>query len=193
MVVTHEQPTPMLCSGYLFLMVENLLPTTNNSSITNPIELPTIGESVADIDMLVPTNSDSIALSLLIGPPYNYWGDDDGDGQGDDGITVTGNLMLAISDKYNQTVARNEVLTVCRSPYKLTLSNTEGALQTRYGVPNESLLSQRNVTYYVQPKASPSVCFARPNLNAGTGLTLVLLGFGTLIRGFSHNPFRRMV
>jgi len=144
-------------------------PTTNNSSITNPIELPTVGESVADIDMLVPTNSDSIALSLLIGPPYNYWGDDDGDGQGDDGITVTGNLMLAISDKYNQTVARNEVLTVCRSPYKLTLSNTEGALQTRYGVPNESLLSQRNVTYYVQPKASPSVCFARPNLYAGTG------------------------
>ncbi|KES18448.1 hypothetical protein GASC598I20_018620 [Gilliamella apicola SCGC AB-598-I20] len=61
---------------------DKFTPTSNNSSLTNPIELPTAGQSFADIGMLVPTNTDSIALSSLIGTPYNYWGDDDGDGQG---------------------------------------------------------------------------------------------------------------
>ncbi|MBI0061785.1 hypothetical protein H3T83_11335, partial [Gilliamella sp. M0320] len=61
-------------------------PTTNDSSSTNPIVLPAIGQSSADIGMLVPTNTDSIALSSLIGTPYNYWGDDDGDGQGVNGV-----------------------------------------------------------------------------------------------------------
>jgi len=35
-------------------------------------------------------------------------------------------------------------------------------------VPNESRFSASNVTYYINPKANPSVCFARPNLNLGT-------------------------
>ena len=144
-------------------------PSTNNSSLDNPIVLPTDGQSFADIVMLVPTNTDSIGLSSLIDAPYNYWGDVDGDGQGSDGITATGSLRLSIVDKNNQPVSRNTVLTISNAPYKLTLSNTNAMLKTRYGVPNESLLSQRNVTYYVQPKASPSVCFAKPNLNAGTG------------------------
>jgi len=54
-------------------------PTTTNSR-DNPIILPVAGQSFADIGMLVPTNTDSIELSSLIGPPNNYWGDDDGDG-----------------------------------------------------------------------------------------------------------------
>ncbi|MBI0155495.1 hypothetical protein, partial [Gilliamella sp. W8128] len=49
-------------------------PTTNNSR-DNPIVLPASGQSFADIGMLVPTDTNSIALSSLIGTPYNYWGD----------------------------------------------------------------------------------------------------------------------
>ncbi|WP_199283335.1 hypothetical protein [Gilliamella sp. W8129] len=143
-------------------------PTTNDSS-DNPIELPVEGQSFADIGMLVPTDTDSIALSSLIGTPYNYWGDDDGDGQGIDGITATGSLNLSIVDKNNQAVTRNEVLDICKAPYKLTLSNSEGILTTRYGVPNESRFTAGNATYYINPKAAPAVCFARPNLEMDWG------------------------
>ena len=143
-------------------------PTTNNSSSTNPIELPVEGQSFADIGMLVPTDTNSIALSSLIGTPYNYWGDDDGDGQGIDGVTATGSLNLFITDRRGQSVARNEVLTICdgKAPYKLTLSNTSGTLKTRYGVPNESRFTAGNATYYINPKASPTICFARPILQS---------------------------
>ncbi|WP_131798838.1 hypothetical protein [Gilliamella apis] len=138
-------------------------PTTNNSE-RNPIELPVVGQSFNDIGMLIPTDTDSIALSSLIGTPYNYWGDDDGDGQGVNGITATGSLNLSIVDNFNHPVARNEVLTICKAPYKLTLSNGEGTLKTRYGVPNESRFTAGNATYYINPKASPVICFARPIL-----------------------------
>ena len=138
-------------------------PTTNNSE-RNPIELPVEGQSFADIGMLVPTDTNSIALSSLIGTPYNYWGDDDGDGQGVNGVTATGSLNLSIVDNFNNPVARNEVLTICKAPYKLTLSNDGGRLTTRYGVPNESRFTAGNATYYINPKASPVICFARPDL-----------------------------
>ena len=143
-------------------------PTTNNSE-RNPIVLPVVGQSFNDIGMLVPTDTDSIALSSLIGTPYNYWGDDDGDGQGIDGITATGSLNLSIVDKNNRAVTRNEVLTSCNSPYKLTLSNSDGILKTRYGVPNESRFNAGNATYYINPKAAPAICFARPGLEHGGG------------------------
>ncbi|PXZ07373.1 hypothetical protein DKK70_05845 [Gilliamella apicola] len=141
-------------------------PATPNSR-DDPIVLPVAGQSFADIGMLVPTNTDSITLGSLIGSPYNYWGDDDGDGQGGNGITVTGSLSLSIVDKNNQPVGRNEVLTVCNAPYKLTLSSTEGTLTTRYGVPNESHFSASNVSYYINPKAAPVICFAKPNMRYG--------------------------
>ena len=140
-------------------------PLSPNSK-NNPIVLPVAGQSFADIDMLVPTNTDSIALSSLIGPPYNYWGDDDGDGQGINGITATGSLSLSIVDRDNQPVARNTKLEICKGPYKLTLSNTSGSLKTRYGVPNESRFSASNVTYYINPKSVPEICFVRPIMSA---------------------------
>ncbi|OTQ72668.1 hypothetical protein B6C90_10905 [Gilliamella apis] len=145
-------------------------PTTNNSSSTNPIVLPVAGQSFNDIGMLVPTDTNSIALSSLIGTPYNYWGDDDGDGQGVNGVTATGSLNLSIVDKNNQAVAHNEVLTMCKAPYKLTLSNGEGRLTTRYGVPNESRFTAGNATYYINPKTAPVICYARPNLSFGSGV-----------------------
>ena len=156
--------------GISFSDGRTFTPATNNSN-KNPIALPVVGQSFADIGMLVPTNTDSIALSSLIGPPYNYWGDDDGDGQGINGITVTGSLSLSIVDKNNQAVSRNTVLTICNAPYKLTLSNTGGTLKTRYGVPNESHFSASNVSYYINPKAPPVICFAKPYASneSGTG------------------------
>ncbi|OCF98319.1 hypothetical protein A9G16_05315 [Gilliamella apicola] len=140
-------------------------PTTNNSSSTNPIALPVTGQSFADIGMLVPTDTNSIALSSLIGTPYNYWGDDDGDGQGTNDITATGSLSLSIVNRWNQPVARNEVLDICGgAPYKLTLSNSGGTLKTRYGVPNESRFTAGYATYYINPKeTTPKICGARPD------------------------------
>ena len=138
-------------------------PLTNTSSDSRPIVLPVAGQSFADISMFVPTDTNSVALSSLIGPPNNYWGDDDGDS----GVTATGRLSLSIVDKRGQSVSRNSVLTTCNSPYKVTLSSTDGTLSTRYGFPNRSDFRDSNVTYYVNPKASPVVCFARPNLRYG--------------------------
>ncbi|MCX8663754.1 hypothetical protein [Gilliamella sp. B2911] len=138
---------------------------SNNSSSTTPIVLPVEGQSFADIGMFVPTDTNSVALSSLIGPPNNYWGDDDGDSD----VTVTGSLILSIVDKSGQTVSRSTVPEICKAPYKVTLSSTDGTLSTRYGFPNRSTFSASNVTYYVNPKAAPVVCFARPNLYMGTG------------------------
>ncbi|WP_133052229.1 hypothetical protein [Gilliamella apis] len=167
-------------------------PTTNNSSSTNPIELPVDGQSFNDIGMLVPRNTDSIALSSLIGTPYNYWGDDDGDGQGVNGITATGRLYLSIADKDNNPVARNEVLNICKAPYKLTLSNGEGRLTTRYGVPNESRFSAGNATYYINPNiSSPAICYARPNLERGGGISAAVWknGKGFLTQSFTPSSY----
>ncbi|OCG02657.1 hypothetical protein [Gilliamella apis] len=146
-------------------------PTTNDSSLDNPIFLPVAGQSFADIGMLVPTDTNIIALSSLIGTPYNYWGDDDGDGQGFNGVTATGGLYLDIFDKDKNRVARNEVLDICKAPYKLVLSNFESRLTTRYGVPNETRFRAGNATYYINPKkeSSPVICYAMPNLS-GFGL-----------------------
>ena len=136
---------------------------SNNTSYTTPIVLPVEGQSFADIRMFVPTNTNSVNLSTLIGPPNNYWGDDDGDS----GVTATGSLSLSIVDKNNQSVSRNSVLTTCNAPYRIKLSSTDGTLSTRYGFPNRSTFSARSETYYVNPKAGPVVCFARPNLLYG--------------------------
>ncbi|MCX8580177.1 hypothetical protein J3U18_00520 [Gilliamella sp. B3482] len=140
-------------------------PSTNTSSSSRPIVLPVAGQSFADIRMLVPTDTNSVTLSSLIGPPYNYWGDDDGDAN----VTATGSLSLSIVDKYNQAVSRSTVPTICKAPYKVTLSSTNGTLSSRYGFPNRSDFSESNVTYYVNPKAEPVVCFARPNMYYGRG------------------------
>ncbi|MCX8595719.1 hypothetical protein, partial [Gilliamella sp. B3367] len=140
-------------------------PSTNTSSSTTPISLPVEGQSFADIRMFVPTDTNSVALSTLIGPPNNYWGDDDGDS----GVSATGRLSLSIVDKSGQTVSRSTVPTICKAPYKVTLSSSDGTLSTRYGFPNRSTFNASNVTYYVNPKASPVVCFARPDLTYASG------------------------
>ena len=139
-------------------------PSSNDSSPTKPIVLPIADQSFADIGMLVPTDSDSIELKSLIGEPYYYWGDSDGDGEGPNGITATGSLSLSIVDKDNQAVSRNTVPKICNAPYKVTLTSTDGTLETNYGVPKSSRFAASNVTYYISPKASPIACFAKPDM-----------------------------
>ncbi|OCL24178.1 hypothetical protein A9G07_04890 [Gilliamella sp. wkB72] len=138
---------------------------SNNTSSTTPISLPVEGQSFVDISMFVPTVTNSVSLSTLIGPPNNYWGDDDGDSD----VTATGSLSLSIVDKSGQTVSRSTVPEICKAPYRIKLSSTNGTLSTRYGVPNRSTFNASNVTYYVNPKASPVVCFARPDLTYASG------------------------
>ncbi|PXZ04625.1 hypothetical protein [Gilliamella apicola] len=143
---------------------DKFTPETNSSSLDDPLTLPEVGQSFADINMLIPTNTDSIDLSLIIGPPFNFWGDDDGDGQGINGISATGSLNLSIVDRNGQAVTRNTVLEPCKAPYKLTLSNSEGSLKTRYGVPNESGFRKSVAIYYINPKTKAEVCYVRPDM-----------------------------
>ena len=143
-------------------------PATNISSATNPIELP-YGDNFADIGMFVPTNVDSIDLNLLIRAPYNYWGDDDGDGQGTDGIWADGHLTLSIVDNDDQAVARSASLDICKAPYKLTLTNVPGSLSTMYGFPKTTEFNRGSVIYYINPgNVSPKVCYAQPNKEYGS-------------------------
>jgi hypothetical protein len=142
-------------------------PTTNSSSPANPIELPAVGQSFADIQMLVPPSTNSVSLNELV-TNYNYWGDDDGDGQEAGEITATGNLAVSITDKNGKTVNRSEVLMICNAPYKVVISSEEGSLSTRYGVPNSSTFTGDTATYYINPKSSPFICFARPALKSSS-------------------------
>ena len=146
----------------------SITPTTNTSTSTNPIKLPKDGQSFADIGMLIPTTTDSITLNDLIGAPNNYWGDDDGDGKGVNGITATGSLSVSITDKNNQAVSRSTVLNICNAPYKVVLSSTNGSLNTQYGLPNSSNFTGSSATYYIKPNSPPSICYVRPSLQFGT-------------------------
>ncbi|WP_141670850.1 hypothetical protein [Gilliamella sp. wkB178] len=140
----------------------------NTSTAANPIVLRVANQRFTDIGMLVPTNTDSITLNALIGAPYNYWGDDDGDGQGTNGVTASGDLSVSITDKDNQAVSRSATLDLCKAPYKVALTSTAGSLTTQYGLPNSSSFSGGTATYYISPKAVPTICYARPNLQFGS-------------------------
>ncbi|OCG05270.1 hypothetical protein [Gilliamella sp. wkB112] len=145
-----------------------ITPATNTSTKNSPIVLPEANQQFTDINMVVPATTNSIALNTLIGQPYNYWADDDGDGQGTNGITATGTLSVSITDKDNQEVSRSTTLDVCQAPYKIVLTSTDVSLTTQYGLPNISYFTGNRATYYVSPKAEPKICYARPNLNYGT-------------------------
>ena len=147
----------------------HITPATNTSTAVNPIQLPVANQSFVNIAMSIPTNTNSIALSALIGAPYNYWGDEDGDGQGTNGIAVTGNLSVRITDKANHAVSRSATLDICDAPYKVELTSTNGSIATQYGLPNSRSFNGSSATYYISPKAAPKICYAKPNLNYGDG------------------------
>jgi len=137
-----------------------LTPASNNSNSSHAILLPVAGQSFADIDMLVPTNVNAIPLSTLIGAPYNYWDDDDGDGD----FTVTGQLHLSILDKFDRPVTRDNVPTVCKAPYRVMLRTDDVILSSRYGVPKSTSFTASTVTYYIKPQPMADICSARPLL-----------------------------
>ena len=138
-----------------------LTPASNNSNSSHAILLPVAGQSFADIDMLVPTNVNAIPLSTLIGTPYNYWNDDDGDGD----FTVTGKLYLSILDKFDRPVTRDDVPTICKAPYRVMLRTDDDIiLSTRYGVPRSRRFTASTVSYYIKPQPTADICSARPLL-----------------------------
>ncbi|MDF7666867.1 hypothetical protein PT273_03230 [Orbaceae bacterium ESL0727] len=126
--------------------------TNNPSSAANPIVLPAAGQTLADIQMVVPSNQDGITLQNVIAAPHNYWGDDNGDGQGVNGITATGTIMVKLYDANNALLSRNTALNRCDSSYyRVVLSSPAGVLSTKYGYPRTSNFTASSVTYYIRP------------------------------------------
>ena len=162
----------------------HITPATNTSTAVNPIQLPVTNQSFADIVMSIPTNTNSIALSALIGAPYNYWGDEDGDGQGTNGVTASGNLSVRITDKANHAVSRSATLDICDAPYKVELTSTNGSIVTQYGLPNSSRFNSGTATYYISPKATPKICYAKPTLIYSGDIYAGPADIWTLNKGF---------
>ncbi|WP_143422037.1 hypothetical protein [Gilliamella bombi] len=142
-------------------------PSTNTSSVTNPITLPK-GSTLSDIHMLIPSSVDSVSLNDIVNT-YHYWGDDDGDGQEINGVTATGSLSASFTDKNGNTASRRDILDICKAPYKLILNSTEGILKTQYGIPNTNYFHGQSVAYYISPNLPPKICHVRPNLTYGAG------------------------
>ena len=131
--------------------------------------LPSGNYTFNDIHTVLPSGATSISLNSLIS--QGKWGDDDGDGQGTNGVTASGSISLTIKDKDGTTVNRSDTLSICNAPYKVTLDSTGGSLTTRYGVPNSNTFSGGSATYYIKPDSSGSCYFVqwvRPNLYNGT-------------------------
>ncbi|OCG34074.1 hypothetical protein A9G31_11210 [Gilliamella sp. Gris1-4] len=126
--------------------------------------LPSGNFTFNDIHMVIPSGTTSTSLNSLIS--QGKWGDDDGDGQGAGGVTASGSISLVIKDRDGATVSRNDTLSICNAPYKVTLDSTEGTLETRYGMPRSSLFHSGTVDYYITTP-QPVICSVRPNLLLG--------------------------
>ncbi|MWP46151.1 hypothetical protein [Gilliamella sp. Pas-s27] len=139
-------------------------PQNNNSAMT-PIRLLNAGDTLANIEMIVPSSTDSVSISSLV--TQGNWGDD-GDGQGANGIIATGSISVSFMDKNGNAVSRGDILDICKAPYKVTLSSLGGSLATAYGVPNKRIFSGSTVSYHINPHSQqPKVCYARPRLIFG--------------------------
>ncbi|SCB93001.1 hypothetical protein GA0061081_102374 [Gilliamella bombicola] len=149
-----------------------ITPSTNPSSAANPISLPYVGSNLGHITMVVPSSQSSISMNDLV--VQGNWEDDDGDGQGANGVTATGSISVSFTDKNGNTVNRSDALDICNAPYRVRLVSTEGSLTTQYGVPRSSNFGGAMVDYYINPYNTVArVCYARPNLYfGGTGATV---------------------
>ncbi|MDF7671324.1 hypothetical protein PT276_09010 [Orbaceae bacterium ESL0721] len=140
--------------------------TNNPSTADNPIELPVIGQTIADVQMFVPSDVNSVNLNTLISDPYNYWYDSDGDS----GVLATGSLQLQIVDEYGNVLGRSDKLDSCTGAryYKVTLVSSAGGLKTEYGYPADTHYDGASAIYYIKPKVDPTVvptaCYAQPSL-----------------------------
>ncbi|OCG38295.1 MULTISPECIES: hypothetical protein [unclassified Gilliamella] len=141
----------------------------DTSNADNPIEMPNITDTFADIQTIVPvSNYPEVSLTNLVNA---YGRDDDGDGS----ISASGQLTIKWQDKNGKDITNevkkqpNKPFNICNAPYKLTLTATDTRLQTTYGIPGESQFSGASHSYYIKPNINkPLVCYAQPNLNHGT-------------------------
>ena len=179
-----------------------ITPSDDVSSITNPIYLPHSKQSFTRIRTIIPfteqgnPNYPQVKISDLIGSPFNFYADDDGDGFDENGnvtATASGNISLkweARNPKVPDINAQNayiditstvknnprEMISLCDSPYRLTISTSDGELKTEYGKPNNNIFTQKSHTYYISAKMLPTVCYAQPNLlydNASYGNNMI--------------------
>ena len=154
-------------------------PSNDESSLVTPIELPNQGDTYASIQTIVPlpqsgnSNYPKVKMTDLLTAPYNYFGDDDGDGYDD----VTGEVIATASGDIGvkweningvdvtDTVKNNahSKFIECDSPYKLTITASNGELNTLYGAPNKSSFMGGSHSYYINPKVEPHVCYAQPS------------------------------
>ncbi len=163
------------------------------SSSSEPIELPNLNDTYADIQTIVPlyalnNNYPFVNVSDLLQPPFNYFGDDDGDGYDINGnviavakgkvtvkwemkdpakVNINDNTFIDITSTVKDSP--NQILNLCDGPYKLTISSTNVQLNTTYGVPNESNYVNNSHSYFIIPKLEPKVCYSQPNLVIDSG------------------------
>ncbi|NUF27405.1 hypothetical protein [Gilliamella sp. ESL0254] len=149
-----------------------ITPSTNPSSAANPISLPYVESNLGHITMVVPSSQSSISMNDLV--VQGNWEDDDGDGQGANGVTATGSISVSFTDKNGNTVNRSDALDICNAPYRVRLISTGGSLTTQYGVPRSSNFGGAMVDYYINPYNTVArVCYARPNLLMGGTTNIV--------------------
>ena len=152
----------------------------DESSLTNPIELPHQEDTYASIQTIVPlptegnSNYPIVNMTDLLKAPYNYFGDDDGDGyqNSTEGViaTASGNISIKWENingiDITDIVKKNpkNPFSTCDAPYKLTITASNGELNSIYGQPNKSSFVGGSHSYYIMPKVAPIVCYAQPNL-----------------------------
>ncbi|MDF7671293.1 hypothetical protein PT276_08850 [Orbaceae bacterium ESL0721] len=152
-------------SGLLLIKFSDgtvLTPDNNPTSASNPFELPNFGQSLADISMLIPENADYVDLSSLVTSDFIM------DDNGDSDFVATGRLTVKVTDNDDAKGNRNGILDPCIPFYKITLTNTESSLKSKYGVPTTVKYPPSTVTYYVRSKISagePTACYAQPGNN----------------------------
>ncbi|MDF7667089.1 hypothetical protein PT273_04415 [Orbaceae bacterium ESL0727] len=168
----------------------------NTSSPAKPIILPQSDTTLENIKMLLPfikdTNGNAISainFNDLLKAPYAYWGDDEGDGQGENGITATGKLTVKAvgTGQYGRQreVNRAQPLDICDGPFKVDISNEAILLKTQYGLPNTASYPAMTSSYYVNlsgicvyPAYDADSNNKRPRMWDAAGLTWIRLGEG---------------
>lgn len=151
-ITTDELVSITLSDGKKYTAIDSVY------SAKNPIKLPVARQKLKDIKTLIPDGSKKVTLTDVISK-NGYWNDHDGDGS----ISSTGYLIMEAEDVNGNIINSDTELTGCNSPYKITLTSSDGVLSTEYGIPPSSTFIGSNAIYYIIPK-EPEVCFAQPNL-----------------------------
>ncbi|OCL19378.1 hypothetical protein A9G03_06560 [Gilliamella sp. wkB171] len=135
----------------------------DKSSVVEPIVIEKVPTTFNDIKTHLPFNNyPSMPLANAI-VANNYWRDPDGDKL----FTITGSMRVKWETYDGEDVTDyvksnpNSELDACKSPYKLTLSADDGALATRYGIPDIGQFTGASHSYYILSKRE--VCYLKPN------------------------------